>query len=183
MDVKIKVEMTPNPNALKFVTNYNVMNQDRRSFDAAEQCEGIPLAQELLNLEGVIQVHFFENVITITQNGLADWGELEERVKNKMRELLPTHDPNIILQENEGKSAVEMTPEMIKVNEILDHTIRPALQGDGGDLEVLALEENRLYVKYQGACGGCPSASMGTLAAIEGILRDQFRPDVEVHAM
>ncbi len=184
MDIKIKVEMTPNPNALKFITNVNVINRDRVSLDSPEKCKGIPLAETLIALAGVVQIHFFENVITVTQNGSCDWGELEERIKQILREMLPTHDPNI-MQEKEAKTenAVPMTPELMKINSILDQTIRPALQGDGGDLEVLGLEEHRLYVRYQGACGGCPSAFMGTLQAIEGMLRDQIDPELEVHAM
>ncbi|MGZ3691140.1 MAG: NifU family protein [Pseudobdellovibrio sp.] len=33
---------------------------------------------------------------------------------------------------------------------------------------------------YQGACGTCPSSTSGTLMAIEGILKDEFNPSVEV---
>jgi len=54
------------------------------------------------------------------------------------------------------------------------------LQGDGGDIEVVNLEGKKLYVHYEGACGTCPSSTSGTLMAIEGILRDEFVPDLEV---
>ena len=116
--------------------------------------------------------------MTITQNGSGDWGQLEEMVKQCLIEKLPTHDQNFTLADSEGPE-VESTPELSRINAILDNTIRPALQGDGGDLEVLGLEENRLMIRYQGACGGCPSATMGTLQAIEGILRDQYHPDID----
>ena len=46
--------------------------------------------------------------------------------------------------------------------------------------EVLKFEENKVYVSYQGACGTCPSSTTGTLMAIEGILKDEFNPSVEV---
>ena len=36
-------------------------------------------------------------------------------------------------------------------------------------------------VKYQGACGTCPSSATGTLEAIKSILRDDFNPDIEVY--
>jgi len=70
--------------------------------------------------------------------------------------------------------------ELGRINAILDSTIRPALQRDGGDLEVLSLEGNVLTISYQGACGCCPHASMGTLYAIQNILQDQYRPDIVV---
>jgi Fe-S cluster biogenesis protein NfuA len=61
--------------------------------------------------------------------------------------------------------------------------VRPGLQADGGDLEVLELDGNILTIRYQGACGGCPSAMMGTLQAIESILREEFNPYLEVVAV
>ena len=185
MDIKINVQMTPNPNALKFITNVNVINHDRVSLDSEEKCAGVPVAEAIFSLAGVTQVHFFENVITVTQNGSADWGPLEEQVKLAMVEKLPTHNPDFHATTATADSAAraDLGPEVGRINEILDRTVRPALQGDGGDLEVLGLEDNRLFVRYQGACGGCPSAQMGTLQAIEGILRDEFNPELEVHAM
>ena len=73
-----------------------------------------------------------------------------------------------------------MTPEIAQIEEILDRTIRPALQMDGGDLQIMRLDGHILTVFYQGACGSCPSSSSGTLKAIEGILRDEFNPEIVV---
>ena len=70
---------------------------------------------------------------------------------------------------------------MQKIEEILDKRIRPGLQGDGGDLMVKDFKDNVLIVKYQGACGTCPSSTTGTLEAIRSILRDEFHPEVEVY--
>jgi Fe-S cluster biogenesis protein NfuA len=69
---------------------------------------------------------------------------------------------------------------MAQINEILDQTVRPALQMDGGDIQLVDYKNNTLRVFYQGACGSCPSSTMGTLKAIENILKDQFNPDVVV---
>jgi Fe-S cluster biogenesis protein NfuA len=45
------------------------------------------------------------------------------------------------------------------------------------------LDGNILTIRYQGACGGCPSSMMGTLQAIESILRTEFNPYLEVVAL
>ena len=73
-----------------------------------------------------------------------------------------------------------LSPEQQKIEEILDRTIRPGLQGDGGDIEILKYEDKKVYVTYQGACGTCPSSTTGTLMAIESILKDEFDPAIEV---
>jgi Fe-S cluster biogenesis protein NfuA len=73
-------------------------------------------------------------------------------------------------------------PRLLKINEILDEKVRPALAGDGGWLEILNLKEHTLTIKYQGACGSCPSSLSGTLMAIEGMLRQEVDPEIEVVA-
>lgn len=69
---------------------------------------------------------------------------------------------------------------MDEINAIIDETIRPALQGDGGDLQVVSYENNVLSIKYQGACGECPHAAMGTLQFIEQTLKEKVNPDIVV---
>ena len=72
---------------------------------------------------------------------------------------------------------------MLRINEILDEKVRPALAGDGGYLEILELKDQTLKIRYQGACGSCPSSLTGTLMAIEGMLKQEIDPDLEVIAV
>ncbi|MEC7182301.1 MAG: NifU family protein [Bdellovibrionota bacterium] len=49
-------------------------------------------------------------------------------------------------------------------------------------MECLSFEDNILVIKYQGACGTCPSSTTGTLEAIKGILRDEMNnPEIDVY--
>jgi Fe-S cluster biogenesis protein NfuA len=73
-----------------------------------------------------------------------------------------------------------MSEEIKKIEEILNNTIRPHIQNDGGDLEVVSYEEKVLKINYKGACVGCPMASRGTLQAIQKILREQYDPEIVV---
>ncbi|MBR2060231.1 MAG: NifU family protein [Fibrobacter sp.] len=60
-----------------------------------------------------------------------------------------------------------------KIEAWLHQSVRGMLQGDGGDLEVLDLtDDNRLKIRYQGACAGCGSAMGGTLFYIEDELKN-----------
>ena len=71
---------------------------------------------------------------------------------------------------------------MAKINSLLDDRVRPALAGDGGGLQVMGLEGKTLFIRYQGACGSCPTSISGTLMAIEGLLRRDINPAIEVVA-
>ncbi len=75
-----------------------------------------------------------------------------------------------------------MSEDLEKIDEILNNTIRPAMQADGGDLELIGYDEEKkiLTIKYQGACGSCPMSTMGTLTAIKEILAKQFDPAIDV---
>ena len=74
-------------------------------------------------------------------------------------------------------------PVIVRINQILDEKVRPALAGDGGWVEVLGLKEHTLSIRYQGACGSCPSSLSGTLMAIEGMLKQEIDPEIEVVAV
>jgi len=54
------------------------------------------------------------------------------------------------------------------------------LAGDGGGLQVISLDGYTVKIHYQGACGTCPTAISGTLMAIEGLLKRDINPAIEV---
>ena len=64
-----------------------------------------------------------------------------------------------------------------KVAEVLDK-IRPALQRDGGDVELVGVSDGTVSVKLTGACAGCPMSTMTLKNGIEKILKEQI-PDVK----
>ena len=181
MEIKLMVQSTPNPNALKFVLNRPVKTEGNATYKKPIECVGNKLAGTLFGLEHVAEVYFFDNYITVTQNGDADWDELEEKVKKIILENIADHNPNFEVAKP-VKLAQPQTdnPEIVKIDAILNQTIRPALQMDGGDIQIMALNGNILKVNYQGACGSCPSSSMGTLKAIESLLKNEYNPDLVV---
>jgi len=69
---------------------------------------------------------------------------------------------------------VQVRPEVEKV---LDG-IRPALQADGGDVELVDIEGGVVKVRLKGACGGCPMAAMTLKGGIEAALKERI-PAVE----
>jgi Fe-S cluster biogenesis protein NfuA len=64
-----------------------------------------------------------------------------------------------------------------EVEEVLD-SIRPALQADGGDVELVDIDGGVVKVRLTGACGGCPMATMTLKGGIEAALKERI-PAVE----
>lgn len=50
-------------------------------------------------------------------------------------------------------------------------TIRPALQADGGDIELVSVEDNIVKVRLTGACGGCPMSQMTMTQGVEQAIK------------
>ena len=68
-----------------------------------------------------------------------------------------------------------MTNEQVQT--VLDK-IRPALQADGGDVELVAVDGGVVKVKLVGACRGCPMSQLTLANGVERVLKEEL-PDVE----
>jgi Fe-S cluster biogenesis protein NfuA len=67
-----------------------------------------------------------------------------------------------------------------KLEEVLDK-VRPAIQADGGDVELVQIrEDNVVEVRLKGACNGCPMATLTLKAGIERIIKEEVPEVVEV---
>ncbi|MBE3555332.1 MAG: NifU family protein [Thermicanus sp.] len=66
-----------------------------------------------------------------------------------------------------------------KVEEVLDK-LRPFIQSDGGDVELLDVEDGIVKLRLLGACGSCPSSTITLKAGIERALMEKVPEVVEV---
>lgn len=176
----IHVQETPNPDAVKFISQYTVKAEGKSNYKSADEARHQPLASKLFAIEGVRAVFFYDNYVTITRDEDADWGPLGEAVMDLLQAELPEHDPNFVDPSDAREEDEDVTPEVAQINEILDRTVRPYLAADGGGIRVEKREGNRVYVRYEGACGSCPSSIGGTLMAIQSVLQDELDPEIEV---
>lgn len=65
-----------------------------------------------------------------------------------------------------------------KVQKVLDK-IRPSLQADGGDVELIDVQDGVVKVRLQGACAGCPMSQMTLKNGIERLLKQEI-PEIKV---
>ena len=181
------IEETPNPNAVKFILREPVSNGVAKQYGSADLAENDPLAKSLFDVGHVVSVFYMDRMITVEKDDEGDWDELLPALAVPIRATEPvTLTSAAAAGAAVGGSIAAVTsddPRLLKINEILDEKVRPALMGDGGYLEVLGLNEHTLSIRYQGACGSCPSSLTGTLMAIEGMLKQEVDPELEVIAV
>jgi Fe-S cluster biogenesis protein NfuA len=179
------IEETPNPNAVKFILREPVSNGVARQYGSAEQATNDALAKALFDVGNVVSVFYMDKMITVEKDDEGDWDELLPALAVPIRAAEAVSTPAAAAAAVGGPIAAVAgdDPRLLQINEILDEKVRPALMGDGGYLEVLGLSDHTLSIRYQGACGSCPSSLTGTLMAIESMLKQEVDPELEVVAV
>ena len=180
------IQETPNPNAVKFILREPVSSGVARSFSSVTQAENDPLAKALFDVGHVTSVFYMDQMITVEKDDEGDWDELLPALAVPIRATdssMPNGAAAAAAVGGPIAAVASDDPRLVKINEILDEKVRPALMGDGGYLEVMGLADHTLSIRYQGACGSCPSSLTGTLMAIEGMLKQEVDPELEVIAV
>ena len=173
------VDLTPNPHALKFILNEKLLDLETRQYSKKEDAVDDPFAAGIFEIEGVVSVFYMEKFVSIEKTKDTDWSKIQGPFLN----FLKSFDKTKIPEEKNAKTIDENTSELLKkINDILDLNVRPALAGDGGGLEVLGIQGNTVKIRYQGACGSCPTSISGTLQAIEALLQRDINSDIQVVA-
>jgi len=192
----LRQDPTPNPDALKFVLEKQILSTGSRSWRVGDTPD-LPLAAQLLAIEGVVSLFFVANVITISKDAYAEWVAIASQVLQILdhaeepeiaplaRPASPTHVPVPDLDESKYQPDPEFfskneSIQIEYINDVLDEFVRPGLAADGGGLLLTDLLGRVARISYQGACGSCPSATSGTLSFIEHILRSRVHPDLVV---
>ena len=154
-----------------------ILNVETRQYHNKESAQNDPFAKGVFEIEGVASVFYMDKFVTIEKTKSANWGQIQR----PFIEFLKSFDTSLIPKEKELKISDETQDKLLKqINDLLDQKVRPALAGDGGGLEVLGIDGYTVKIRYQGACGSCPSAISGTLMAIEGLLKRDISEAIEV---
>jgi len=67
-----------------------------------------------------------------------------------------------------------------KVQELIDTMINPAVAGHGGFVELIDVQDNRVYLQMGGGCQGCGAADVTLKSGIERLIRDELPEVTEV---
>lgn len=184
------IQETPNPNAVKFILREPVSHGTSHSFQNAADAENNKLAKSIFDVGDVLSVFYMDKMITVEKTDDIDWDEILPLLAVPIREAAAVAVSNGNGSRTSAAAvggaiaaAAGDDPRLAQIDELLDDRIRPYLAGDGGWLEVIGLDGSELSIRYQGACGSCPSSLTGTLMAIENMIREEIDPDIVVIAV
>jgi Fe-S cluster biogenesis protein NfuA len=183
--MNIQTELTPNPSSQKFLPGKIVMKEGTADFRNVDEAKRSPLAINLFNIDGVEGVFFGSDFISITKSNNHEWQTLKPSIYEAIIKYYKS-GAAIMLQEEKDKTVTnnaEDNEAVIKIKEILNTKVRPAVARDGGDINFQSFDNGIVYLHMQGSCSGCPSATATLKAGIENMLK-HYIPEVrEVRAV
>lgn len=194
----VYAEMTPNPNTMKFVSNKWLITNDKSYEILANQRVGgpSPLAEKLFNFPFINGVFIAANFVTLTKSDIIEWQDVVMELRDFITDYLNSEDGVVIREEFLNPTKEEVVSEISsdntvkpsenknftnfeqKIVEILDEYIKPAVESDGGAIELDSYKDGVVKVVLKGSCSGCPSSTMTLKAGIEQMLKNML-PEVQ----
>lgn len=189
--VMLYTEQTPNPEALKYVTNRMLYRGIAEFKDKELAVQWSPMANSLMELPYIKSVYFNNNYVTIMKEMNYEWEDIMLKIKEFIKDYVEK-DGAIVLdgfaeyieKQAAESNAVQFSGESgeiaKKVKELIDTYVKPAVEMDGGNIEFKSFDAGKVYVTMQGSCSGCPSSSVTLKAGIEGMLKRMIPEVTEV---
>lgn len=177
----LDIEATPNPDALKIRVDMTLIEKGTRSFPTRDSAKSDIIASTLFGVRHIETVFYMNDFITVSKNPDASWSMILDNIKKAVESVdLDKHNTQPVEEtEHVFISEGELLP---KIQDVLKSRVLPYLANDGGTLSVVGLDGYNLKIKYQGACGSCPSSTTGTLKAIQAMLKHTIDQRITVSA-
>jgi len=179
----IQTQSTPNPSSLMFQPGREVYTEGSKNFSSAREAMVSPLAKRLFAIDGVTNVFFGVDFVTVTKGEDADWETVKPQTFEALMDFFASGAPIIdeSALDSSGTSITEDDDEIVAmIKELLETRIRPAVAEDGGDIVFKSFNEESglVTVQLQGSCDGCPSSSVTLKSGIENMLM-HYVPEVK----
>ena len=117
-EVLIRVQATPNPNAWKFILDRPVLVEGKATYSSIQEAEHNVMARSLFEIPGVKQVHYFQNVITVTHQFDVESEDIKQNVCAVIQTRMAMHNPNQTPVDEKKIARQSLSPEQQKIEEI-----------------------------------------------------------------
>ena len=188
-----EVKFTPNPDVCHFQLNKTATESDSINYSSQDEVSNDSFAKAIFKFYGVESILIRDDCIVITKSPVIGWETLTRNIEKAIVSFLTPYpksprfnkipsrkfsDNGEFLKEDFLKFA-DFEKEKI-INVIFDQAVRPALAKDGGGLTLINVHGEIIRIRYEGACGTCPSSNQGTLRFIEETIQENLHPSLKV---
>mgnify|MGYP001437405297 CR=1 FL=1 len=172
----VQIEVTPNPNSLKFLPGKKVSNNGSFEITKKDDIKN-ELIRNILSVNGVEGIFLSKDFLSVNKYDNVSWDEIKHIIISLINDYYSSGKEYVIdkdLQEsNENLGELEK-----KIVKLLDQKIRPAVAKDGGDIKFKEFKDGIVKVELQGSCSGCPSSTMTLKQGVQNLLC-HYLPEVK----
>ena len=182
----IQVENTPNPNALKFLSERKLSEIGTQEFQKVNVKEiKNNFIKNLLNFEGVELVLISENFLSVKKKEKISWDKLRPSIISSINDYLDKNKRPILFKEElvNIKNKTKNNKIILQIEEVLDSKIRPAVAKDGGDIKFKSFKDGVVKVELRGSCSGCPSSLQTLKQGVQNLLKHYVKEVKSVEAV
>ena len=169
----IHIENTPNPNALKFLSEKKISSVGTQEFQKVNIKKiNNYFIKNLLNLDGVELVLVSENFLSVKKDEKISWDSLKPSIVSSLNDYFQKNEEPILSTTGEAKpeQKIEDNKTIDQINDILSTKIRPAVARDGGDITFKSFKDGIVTVELKGSCSGCPSSTATLKQGVQNLL-------------
>jgi Fe-S cluster biogenesis protein NfuA len=181
----IQTEPTPNDDSLKFIPGVSVMGEGTAEFLDTRSSLSSPLAIRLMGVEGVKEVFYGPDFVTVSKDSENPWAVIKPEVYSILMEFFSSGQALFLSAEDKENAGPQDTKildtdseTVAMIKELLETRVRPAIMEDGGDIEYRGFEGDIVMVKLKGSCRGCDSSTVTLKVGIERMLM-HYIPQVQ----
>ena len=167
----VETENTPNPDTLKFLPGKKVSEIGPVEFLKNDKNIKTPLANKILSLDGIVMVFFGEDFITVKKVKNLNWENLKHGIISEINDYYSKGNQVAVSKELSKKDTkIESNEIIVKIKEVLDSKVRPAVARDGGDITFKSFKDGIVTVELKGSCSGCPSSVMTLKQGVQNLM-------------
>ena len=172
----VQIEVTPNPNSLKFLPGKIVSNSGPYEITNKEDIQN-ELVRNILSVNGVEGVFLGQDFISVNKKDKINWDEIKHIVISLINDFY-ADGKEYVIDENIKEQDSDLNEIESKIVKILEEKIRPAVARDGGDIKFKEFKDGVVKVQLQGSCSGCPSSTMTLKQGVKNLLC-HYLPEVK----
>ncbi len=169
----IQIENTPNPNALKFLSEKQLSEVETLEFQKKDLSQiNNEFVKNILNFDGVELVLISKNFMSVKKDEKTSWETLKPTIISSINDYFEKNNQPMILKKNSTpkKTALEDSETVQQIKDVLETKVRPAVAKDGGDIQFISFNNGVVKVALKGSCSGCPSSVMTLKQGVQNLL-------------
>tara|TARA_A100000164_G_scaffold201737_1_gene179142 strand:+ start:470 stop:1021 length:552 start_codon:yes stop_codon:yes gene_type:complete len=181
----IQIENTPNPNALKFLSEKQLSEVEAQEFQKSDINKiKNDFVKNILGFDGVELILISKNFMSVKKDEKTSWDKLKPSIISLINDHFQKYKKPIFLKtsENSKTKIVEGDETIEKIKDVLKNKVRPAVAKDGGDIQFVSFNDGKVKVKLKGSCSGCPSSVMTLKQGVQNLLRHYVKEVKSVEA-